>query len=220
MSGDKHSKDSRIRETDSLSDEQQRFIREYLVDFHVTHAALRAAYVLQECYKPKTYYVYALVDPLNQEIFYIGKGAERRYAMHEAAWKAQIVHNPHKHTRIGRIAAAGRRPVALCLDEGLSDKAAYAVESLFIKAIGLSRLTNLVPGQVSLKDKWQAWALEALQRLKSFDEWMCERPRSAVEQASYWRLVHEIRAMAERKLETTRTIQVNDHIRCTISYEG
>lgn len=100
------------------------------------------------------YYVYALLDPRNEEVFYIGKGKGPRVAAHikEAA---DAANNSPKHKRIRQIEAAGKNVREIYLAKEIENNGvAFAIEALLIyeakchnTVLGLnSSLTNLASG--------------------------------------------------------------------------
>lgn len=182
---------------EKLPPKQRRFVQEYLVDLNATRAAIRAGYAFRDWAKAAGYYVYALVDPRNGEIFYIGKGRRRRYLAHYAEWKAGHVANAAKFTRIDGIAADGFTPNAVCLEDSLTEAAAYTMERQFIEVIGLQRLTNATPGQRSEREKEIASAQALLRRIKPYCVWASEAPRSLRDVEMYSRIVNEIKKIAE-----------------------
>lgn len=90
------------------------------------------------------WYVYELVDPRDQRIFYVGKGKENRIDSHEIeAAKGRI---SRKCIKIREIQQSGlqiiKRKIALFWDED----AAYECEEELIECYGLENLTNVLPG--------------------------------------------------------------------------
>ncbi len=97
------------------------------------------------------YYVYALVDPRDKKIFYIGKGKGNRVFQHaEAALyeKGQSL----KLETIRSIIAEGKQVVYYILRHNLTEDEAFLVESVLINMLTDPRfnhenqLTNLVAG--------------------------------------------------------------------------
>ena len=90
------------------------------------------------------HYVYALVDPTNQSIFYVGKASANNRAFdHLKASEGE----EKKQKRIRQIRAAGLEPGVEILRYGLlSAKASFEVEAAIIDALGLENLTNVVRG--------------------------------------------------------------------------
>ena len=97
------------------------------------------------------YYVYALVDPRNSKIFYIGKGKGNRVFQHAEA--ALLDNTPNlKLDTIRSIISEGKEVVHYIVRHNLEEKEAYLVESTLIDMLTYSRfnhnnqLTNLMAG--------------------------------------------------------------------------
>lgn len=98
------------------------------------------------------HYVYALVDPRDGKVFYVGKGVGARVYQHAAL--ARVV-DPVEGRRglklntIKEIHASGSEPEIEILRHGLTSDEAYMVEAAVIDALRLSglELANLVSGQ-------------------------------------------------------------------------
>jgi uncharacterized protein len=92
------------------------------------------------------YYVYAYVNPIDSQIFYVGKGKGRRVLRHLEDRTAS-----RKVETIRQIQAAGKQPLLEILAHGLpSAETALQVEAAVIDALGLPLLTNQVRG-------WRSW---------------------------------------------------------------
>lgn len=106
------------------------------------------------------YYVYALIDPFKNEIFYVGKGSENNRAFdHLKGSKGES----EKMIRIKEIRLKGKEPIVEILRYGLnSDDAAFEVEAAIIDAIGIENLTNKVRGHRIEKGRL---SLEEIKRL-------------------------------------------------------
>jgi hypothetical protein len=91
------------------------------------------------------YYVYALVDPRTDEIFYIGKGTKDRVAAHgkQAGLDVQSGESD-KVERIREIRLDGAEPLIDIVRHGLTADDALAIEATLIDC--LPRLTNIVAG--------------------------------------------------------------------------
>ncbi|MFZ3377370.1 MAG: hypothetical protein WA183_17625 [Chthoniobacterales bacterium] len=88
------------------------------------------------------YYVYAYVSPLDNQIFYVGKGKGLRVLSHLSD-RAET----RKVAALRQIRAAGKQPRIEILAHGLrSADAVLQVEAAVIDALGLPSLTNQVRG--------------------------------------------------------------------------
>jgi hypothetical protein len=88
-------------------------------------------------------YVYRLVDPRNDETFYVGKGQGERVLQH--AWEAlSNVIPADRLDRIRDIREAGQREKIIIHRHGLEENVALHVEAALIDAY--SSLTNMVRG--------------------------------------------------------------------------
>jgi hypothetical protein len=88
------------------------------------------------------YYVYVYVNPLNGQIFYVGKGKGQRVLSHLGDRAER-----RKLAIIGQIRAAGKQPGIDILAHGLrSADTALQIEAAVIDALGLPLLTNQVHG--------------------------------------------------------------------------
>lgn len=90
------------------------------------------------------FYVYALIDPFNNKIFYVGKGSRNNRAFdHLKASKTESA----KTKKIKEIRAKGEQPVVEILRYGLkSHESALEVEAAIIDALGIENLTNIIRG--------------------------------------------------------------------------
>ena len=104
------------------------------------------------------WYVYALVDPRDHAIFYIGKGKDNRAFQHlKIKSTNQDERLTQKISQIEDIAKSGLEPSILILKHGISsEKAAFEVESALIDFAvlletdkKLVQLTNIVSGHNS-----------------------------------------------------------------------
>ena len=143
------------------------------------------------------FYVYTLIDPRTDDVFYVGKGTGNRRHAHLAEFRATRVINAVKFARIGEIVAAGLVPVAEIVAVGLTEAEAFAAERDLIRKIGWDNLTNIKAGTMTAKDRAVVWAKALLAEVKPFAEWARERRPSLADVALYIRMVEELRAIAD-----------------------
>ena len=91
-------------------------------------------------------YVYLLIDPRDDEIFYVGKGNGNRVFAHAQDALADDEAASDKLDRIREIRAADHEVRHELLRFGLTDRTAIQVEAAAIQLLGLSELTNVVEG--------------------------------------------------------------------------
>lgn len=92
------------------------------------------------------YYVYLYINPLNGQIFYVGKGEGRRCLAH-----LYDQAESNKVQTIREIQAAGLDPIIEILVHGLEDEVtAFKIEAAVIDLIGKGALTNQVRGYESV----------------------------------------------------------------------
>ena len=87
------------------------------------------------------HYVYLYVNPLDDAVFYVGKGKGKRALAHLKAENKEIANT------IKEIRAAGEEPRIEILAHGLRDEAtALRIEAAAIDLLGVSNLVNAVRG--------------------------------------------------------------------------
>jgi hypothetical protein len=94
------------------------------------------------------YYVYILIDPINDENFYVGKGTGNRIFAHIN----DSLKNPMKTDKIDRIHQInknGHEVRHIILRHGLTEKEAFEVEASAIDLLEIKKLTNIVSGHDS-----------------------------------------------------------------------
>ncbi|MBZ9631911.1 hypothetical protein LB465_14070 [Salegentibacter sp. LM13S] len=95
------------------------------------------------------YYVYGLIDPRDNQIFYIGKGTGKRYSSHLK--KNRLDFNSGKIDQIIEIQNSGLEVKIEILFQNLDEETAYDLEKVIIYKLGRKvfsegTLTNLIPG--------------------------------------------------------------------------
>lgn len=95
------------------------------------------------------FYVYALIDPRSNQIFYIGKGTGNRVFSHEAESGKSPKSEKAKLQRIQEIEGAGNDVKRLIVNWGLTEAEAFASEATLINLVNYMSpdvLTNAVAG--------------------------------------------------------------------------
>lgn len=110
-------------------------------------------------------YVYCLVDPRNEEIFYVGKGVENRVFAHvkDALAGKEVgkeVEVSQKFELIREIDKEGLKVKHYILRHGLSEEVALEVEAALIDCLGLDQLANEVKGHHCERGKISCEELE------------------------------------------------------------
>lgn len=94
-------------------------------------------------------YVYLLIDPRNNKIFYVGKGKGNRINQHLLGALDDNTKETEKIKRIREIQKAKLEVKHIVLRHELTDKEALEVESAVIDLLGKDKLTNIVKGHNS-----------------------------------------------------------------------
>lgn len=93
------------------------------------------------------WYVYLYINPLDERVFYIGKGKGARCLAH-----VDVGGRSDKARILGEIRRAGAEPRVEILAHGLPDEAtAFRVEAAAIDLLKMDELTNLVRGKNALE---------------------------------------------------------------------
>ncbi len=116
------------------------------------------------------FYVYHLLDPRTDEVFYVGKGKGRRWRSHEGEARTGRVVNPDKVLRIQAIWDAGFQVVRIKVADGLDEEAAFRLEREEIARLRPS-LTNHSSGTYSERDRARVVAARALRHMIPFNDW-------------------------------------------------
>ena len=100
------------------------------------------------------FYVYGLIDPRSNQIFYIGKGTGNRVFEHERESLGSPDSEKLKLKTISEIKAAGMDVLKIIINSDLTESEAFAAEASLINAfnfIGDVKLTNVVSGHHSFE---------------------------------------------------------------------
>lgn len=95
------------------------------------------------------YYVYALIDPRTNKVFYVGKGKGNRIYAHVEASEIVDVKEVAKIAKIREIRATGKEVKHVVIRHGLTEDQAFAVEAAmidYVESVQKLPLTNLMSG--------------------------------------------------------------------------
>lgn len=107
---------------------------------------------LQRLNESGAYYVYGLIDPRNNKLFYIGKGTGNRVFQHVAESDKNPESEKAKLQRIRSIEASQNEVKHILINWGLTEAEAFASEASLINLmnyISKDELTNIVAGHHS-----------------------------------------------------------------------
>lgn len=89
------------------------------------------------------YYIYTYTDPINQNVFYVGKGQKDRAESHLRRRMLKLkLHNDDFAKRIDEILEANMKPIIEIKEYFDDEKKACDFESALIQEIGIENLTN------------------------------------------------------------------------------
>jgi len=105
--------------------------------------------------KTKSYYVYELIDPRDNKIFYVGKGhGKRMYIHYKLALKSRKSNlNQKLYEKLKELIKENYKPIYKKIFETYNEKEAYRIEKSKIKKIGLRNLCNITCGLYRLNYK-------------------------------------------------------------------
>lgn len=103
--------------------------------------------------KGRGYYVYFLIDPGSQDIFYVGKGKGCRFSDHVKQAVKGNISNAEKHKRITEVLSAGHNVQEFVFEHYEIERDAFDCEKVFIEAFRHLGLTNIVNGVVTNDEK-------------------------------------------------------------------
>jgi len=98
------------------------------------------------------FYVYGLIDPRSNQIFYIGKGTGNRVFEHERESLGNPDSEKLKLKTISEIKAAGLDVLKIIINSSLTEAEAFAAEGSLINAFNYVsdvKLSNIVSGHHS-----------------------------------------------------------------------
>ncbi len=104
--------------------------------------------------KMDKYYVYELIDPRTNKVFYVGKGIHNRMYNHEFAVRSNRWDgNSAKCKLIKEIIDSGNKIVYNKPYVNLTEVDAFTKEKELITKYGLSNLTNIMPGSSQFRKR-------------------------------------------------------------------
>jgi hypothetical protein len=120
-----------------------KFLQEYELCLNIDEAQSNSKYFLND-FKDNIqgYYVYCLINPLNKNIFYIGKGKGKRALQHYKEYKKGVCTNNFKYNEIKSFAKYNYKPIVKVIAYNLPENKAYNLETKLIKRFYKS-LTNI-----------------------------------------------------------------------------
>jgi hypothetical protein len=83
----------------------------------------------------KRYYVYHIINPITNRLFYVGKGTGNRCKQHLTD-KKEYSHNKRLNGYIRNLIEDGHKPIIIKIAENLTEDAAYKLEEQEIKSHG------------------------------------------------------------------------------------
>lgn len=118
----------------------------------------------------KGYYVYFLINPINNQIFYIGKGKKNRAAQHLKDVLKQQENNVFKRNEIEKILKQNKKPLIKIFcncaeDENLT----YRIETKLIRRL-YNSLTNISQNEDDLVIRKQIKRI--LNNMPTYEEWL------------------------------------------------
>ena len=120
-----------------------KFLQEYEFCLNIDEAQNKSGYFLSNFDKTiQDYYVYCLVNPLNKNIFYIGKGKGKRAFQHYQEYTKGICTNNFKYNEIESFAKYNYAPIIKIIANNLLEEDAYKLETKLIKRFYKS-ITNI-----------------------------------------------------------------------------
>ena len=116
--------------TNNLTIKQEAFCQAYIDNNDI----LKVEYDFKKSYG-NLFYVYLLINPINNTIFYIGKGKNKRAEDHLKENKNGRISNAKKHNIINEILSHGLEPNILIFENNLNEQDAYFIERLLIEKL-------------------------------------------------------------------------------------
>jgi hypothetical protein len=93
------------------------------------------------------FYVYTLTNPLDNKIFYVGKGSKNRMYLHQITiikYNYDLTRNKRKYDIIKNIINTGKDVICEKVFKSGSESECYEMEMEIVSRIGIENLTNIV----------------------------------------------------------------------------
>lgn len=123
---------------------------------------------------PVKWYVYLLIDPRNDMVFYVGKGSGGRCLQHVKAVRQGIEANCAKARRITDIEQSGNEVIVAIVKRFEEQEDAFDFERRLIAWYRGDGLTNIAGGQWSARELMRERAKYHLAKLKPFARWVAD----------------------------------------------
>ncbi|WP_299116904.1 GIY-YIG nuclease family protein [uncultured Winogradskyella sp.] len=145
------------------------------------------------------YYVYALINPMDNKPFYIGKGKNKRAKRHLSEVKKGNIVNHKKHFIIQQLISVGLKPSIAVIENNLTETESYKIESYLINNFK-ENLSNIQSGRLTKQQKYVLWAETELLKLKSYNQLKFVEKRSKEMLSLYLRNVKLLFNIIEGKV--------------------
>lgn len=117
------------------------------------------------------FYVYALVDGRNDEMFYIGKGRDNRLLQHVKDARRGYICNYAKHKRICEIVESGNKVDSQIIYSDLAENVALKIERYLIGQYR-ETITNIVAGSSERGSTAFRDAEKLIDKMPSKKDWL------------------------------------------------
>lgn len=148
-----------------------KFLQEYELCLNIDEAQQNSGYFLENFNKYiENYYVYCLINPLNKNIFYIGKGKNKRALQHYKEYRRGLCTNNFKYNEIKSFAKYNYKPIVKIIASNLSEARAYQLETKLIKRLYKS-LTNISQNE-NEQNLIKRQVRKIFNKMPSYEQWI------------------------------------------------